>query len=80
MSKAMKYDDFIAKHGQTAARNLEQQEEFQISSYHSITPQECLNFKVQTDNIYNEKRNKRPSMKQSSSYKKAQKDNYKRLK
>ena len=57
MSKAMKYDDFIAKHGQTAARNLEQQnenQEFEISSYHSVTPQECVNFKVQTDNIYDE--------------------------
>lgn len=58
MSKAMKYDDFIAKHGQTAARNLEQQQnqnqEFEIASYHSVTPQECVNFKVQTDNIYDE--------------------------
>ena len=57
MSKAMKYDDFIAKHGQTAARKLEQngeQQEFQVSSYHTINPQECVNFKVQTDNIYDE--------------------------
>lgn len=58
MSKAMKYDDFIAKHGQTAARKLEEnngeQQEFEISSYHSINPQECVNFKVQTDNIYDE--------------------------
>jgi hypothetical protein len=55
MSKAMKYEDFIAKHGKTAPRKLEDgNQEFQISSYHTINPQECVNFKVQTDNIYDE--------------------------
>jgi len=57
MAKAMKYDDFIAKNGQkkAAGRKLEgEQEEFQVSSYHTINPQECVNFKVQTDNIYEE--------------------------
>ena len=56
MSKAMKYNDFVAKNGRTG-RKLDQNNqdaEFEISSYHSITPQSCLNFAVQTDNIYDE--------------------------
>jgi hypothetical protein len=55
MSKAMKYDDFVAKNGRKLEQNDQNQNaEFQISSYHSITPQECVNFAVQTDNIYDE--------------------------
>ena len=53
MSKAMKYNDFVAKNGRTG-RKLEQDADFEISSYHSITPQSCVNFAVQTDNIYDE--------------------------
>ena len=51
MSKAMKYDDFVAKNG----RKLDQENaEFEISSENSITPQECVNFAVETEDIYAE--------------------------
>lgn len=51
MSKAMRYNDFIAKHGKTT-RKLDQ--EWEITGDYSIVPQECVNFAVQTDNIYDE--------------------------
>ena len=53
MSKAMKYDDFVAKNGRKLEQN-DQNAEFQISSYHTITPQECVNFQVESEDVYDE--------------------------
>ena len=52
MSKAMKYSDFVAKHAKNMpGRKLD---EWEISGDYTIQPQECINFMVQTENIYDE--------------------------